>query len=426
MKQRIYAMEQAFLQQLLADRKELYEVARSFGDAESMRAAREDLIRSISAFNVAPKAGEAPKYAVENGVAHIPIVGELTPKGETDICGAYTADALTEYGYIITATEHANANPEVESISYLIDSPGGYIDGVMDAAMAVRASEKPTVARVGGMMASAAYWVGSQADEIIAKSPASRIGSIGVAMEEYDTTQMLENAGITRRVYTSTDAPDKRPDTSTEEGRAKITAQLDDIHSVFVQSIAEGRNIDAKTVTENYGKGAVLIASKAMKAGMIDRIESVEPRAQKQDSDSGVAGESHTEARPQAGEERETLMNKEQLKTEYPDLYAELTAQGREEERARVMELRSYVEADPDNGKLSEVINAAIADGKSASEVNGKIQVAIRDGGKLDGENPPTVATASDDAEGLDAEDREAMRLMGLTAAEYKKYKGGE
>ncbi|MFW5955727.1 MAG: S49 family peptidase, partial [Rhodothermales bacterium] len=282
-------MEQSFLQQLLSDRRELLDLARSIRSAEQMREMRREFMESLPEINVTPRTEEEIRasYLVDSeGTAHIPITGELTSRAETDICGAYTAEALTEYGYIEMASLAADEDDRVERIVYHIDSPGGYADGVMDAANAMRAVSKPTEARVGAMAASAAYWLASQTDRITANSVASRVGSIGVAVEEYDMTQALENAGITRRVYTSTDAPDKRPDTRTEEGQAKIVAQLDDLHRVFARSVAEGRGTTEDEVNQNYGRGSILIAERALAAGMIDEIKTVPARAAQETAES--------------------------------------------------------------------------------------------------------------------------------------------
>lgn len=423
MKNAIYAMDEHFLAQLLDDRRELYAVARSLGSADEMREARADLMESLDAIFVAPGPGQTPDYDVIDGVARIPIVGELTPKAETDICGGYTANALTEYGYIVAATAEADQDEDVERIEYMIDSPGGYFAGLMDAVAAMREVSKPTTAIVGSMAASAAYWLASQADEIVASSIGSRVGSIGVALEEYDTTQALENAGITRRVYTSTDAPDKRPNTQTEEGQSKVIESLDDIHRVFVRTVAEGRGTDVEDVNTNYGRGSVLIAENALEVGMIDRIVMMEPRKLRTES-TLVVDEEQPAAKAEKHKEG-VPMNLETLKNEHPAVFAEAVkaghTEGVESERARVAELRSYIEADPENSRVREVVENAVAEGKAVSDINAKLQVAIRDGGKLDGENPPAVATAGDEMEGLDAEDIEAIRLMGISAAEYKK-----
>lgn len=423
MKHQIYAMEPNFLSQLLSDRREILDVARTLQTADAMREMRAEVMGSLSAINIEPRNDEelAASYGVdENGVAHIPIVGELTSQAETDVCGAYTAEALTEYGFIQAATKAADADTTVNAIAYEVSSPGGYVDGVEDTANVIRSASKPTVARVGSMAASAAYWLASQADKIVATSRASRVGSIGVAVEEYDMTQALENAGITRRVYTSTDAPDKRPDTRTEEGQAKVVSMLDDLHSVFVQSVAEGRGVSVKTVNENYGKGAVLIAEKAARAGMIDGVETVPPREREETG--GVAAEENSR-QEEAGNSREVPMDRNQLKTEHPDLYAELEREfieaGVKQERERVSALQGQKQYDPDNAKLAQTVDQFIADGTTLSEAQTAISVAIRDG-KLDGENPPNVQPDPETTEGLEQDDLEAMRLMGISPSEYR------
>lgn len=423
MKRLIYAMEQGFLAQLLDDRRELLAVARSLGTAEAMAAARDELIRSATVFTTPATPDETAKsYTVDaDGVAHIPIVGELTPRAKVDACGAYTADALTEYGFIIAASRAADADERVSAIRYEVNSPGGYFEGVMEAANAIRSVGKPTEAVVGSMAASAAYWLASQTDKIVASSVASRVGSIGVAVEEYDDSEMLQKAGISKRIYTSTDAPDKRPDTKTEEGRAKVVAQLDDVHAVFVGAVAEGRGTTAKHISEAYGRGGVLIAEKALAAGMIDEVRTFS-RADAREvlENPGVAG-NNTAAKAEEKETQEGVMDIKTLQTEHPEVFAEAVKIGVLQERVRVADLRSYAEADSDNPKLIALVGEAIAGGAAVSEITARLQVAIRDGKKLDGENPPDVKTMADE-DPLTADDIEAAKLAGMDLAEYRKY----
>jgi len=147
------------------------------------------------------------------------------------------------------------------------------------------------------------------------------------------------------------------------------------------------------------------------------------PTAQKEDSMPVV-----DEVIPAAKRDKhkEGVMDFNTLKNEHPDVFAAARDIGVQEERARVADLNDQIAADPDNLKLAEVIKAAVADGKTVAQVQTAINVAIRDGGKLDGENPPAVATTADDGDGLTAEDREAAKMMGMTIEEYRKYGGGK
>jgi len=419
MSNKIYAMEAGFLNQLLSDRKFLLESAREFHTAKEMREAREDLMLSLSAINITPRNAEQVEksFTIDSeGTAHIPIVGELTPHAETDICGAYTANALTEYGFITLATQAADADDRVERIQYDINSPGGYVDGLMPVVDAIRSAEKETIAFVDGMAASAAYWLASQTDKIVAASPASRVGSIGVAVEIYDVTKALEMEGIEKIILTSTDAPLKRPDVRTEEGQELIVESLDDMHNVFVQYVSEGRGVDPGEVTDKYGRGGMLIAANALTVGMIDSIEKVPARRVETISD--VIGINTVLETGETKQEVKT-MNLDELKKENPGLFAEAVNIGIAQERARVTELRTYTEADPDNTKLAEVINTAIAGGQVVNEISAKVQVAIRDGGKLAGENAPDIETA-ETVDALSEEDQAAAKEAGMTIEKYK------
>jgi hypothetical protein len=144
----------------------------------------------------------------------------------------------------------------------------------------------------------------------------------------------------------------------------------------------------------------------------------------------GVAGE-----KPAAKAENEkggVKMDISTLKNEHPAVFAEAVRgefeKGVESERARTAELRAYVDADPENSRVREVVEAAIAEGKTVAEVNAKLQVAIRDGGKLDGENAPAIATAEDRIGEKPAtdEERELAKALGVSVEDIRASKEAE
>lgn len=239
--------------------------------AEDMRAAIDDIYES-STVHWAPTSEEDYEnlYTVDGSVAQIPIDGILTPKASP--CAAFFAGSETEYGYISAAIEKAESDYIVDSVDFLINSPGGYVSGVDEVAGMVAKMKKPTRAIVGPMAASAAYWIASQADEIIATSRTSLVGSIGVAAKITDTSEADKKRGVTVYEFSSTNAPKKRPDITTDEGKKQIISSLDDIHAVFVKRVAEGRGVTEDEVNSLFGQGDVVIAEKALKAGMIDSI----------------------------------------------------------------------------------------------------------------------------------------------------------
>lgn len=79
-----------------------------------------------------------------------------------------------------------------------MDSPGGGVGGVPEAfaALAAVRGRKPTVALSNPLMASAAYWLASAADQIVA-SPSALTGSVGVYHLHEDYSRAADAVGVT-------------------------------------------------------------------------------------------------------------------------------------------------------------------------------------------------------------------------------------
>lgn len=200
---------------------------------------------------------------IENGVAIINIKGILGDSWWSD----------SDYSTIIELTKEAESDPAVKSIDYIIDSPGGTVNGLEETARAIKEATKPTKAVIKNMACSAGYWIASQCDEVVSVNESAIIGSIGVMAVYYDYSKMMKNDGVEKIKIVSSKAPDKNLDPATEKGFKKIQAQLDKTHDIFVKFVAAGRDTTPENVNENYGKGDVLIAEDALNAGMIDRID---------------------------------------------------------------------------------------------------------------------------------------------------------
>lgn len=260
----LYAMEEAALQSYVSFKSDIDKL-RSIAtpdQIDKVKSAVQELQLSTGQFFTLDE---------ESGIAQIPIMGTLTPKAE--ICVSLTDGSQTIYSSIVEAISKAEMLPSVKEIHFIFDTPGGYVSGVDSAAIAIKNSKKPTKAIVVGMACSAGYWLASQCDEIIAATPLAQVGSIGVLVEVIDRSKMDEDNGIKRYVLTSENAPEKFPDVGTKAGRDKVIKRLTDIEKVFISRVAEGRGVSSDEVKEKYGRGAVLIASDAISAGMIDSVK---------------------------------------------------------------------------------------------------------------------------------------------------------
>lgn len=161
-------------------------------------------------------------------------------------------------------------DPAVAEIILNIDSPGGEIAGISELSQAIYdgRGRKPVVAYADHLMASAAYWIGSAASRVAA-SPTALLGSIGVLAT---ITREQDPEGEVTYEFVSSTSPKKLVDPETDAGRAQIQAIVDDLGAVFAADVARNRGVAVKTVLDAFGQGDVLIASKAVTAGMADEI----------------------------------------------------------------------------------------------------------------------------------------------------------
>lgn len=339
--------------------------------------------------------GGTPRiYSVDGDVATIVVDGVLTNK--PDFMSMIFGGGNTTYREIIESLALAEADECVNSVTMAINSPGGQFDGLFDALAAIQGTRKNITARVGNVAASAAFAIASQADHIVASGIASRVGSVGV---------MATYASDPNTVaITSTNAPKKAPDVTTEEGQGVVREGLDAMHEIFVQAIADGRGTDIDGVNANYGQGATLLANEAMKRGMIDAI-----------SERGSVGNSHlTDKRDTAalgGEvtTEEKQMDLTKLKAEHPDVYTAAVQEGATQERERVEAHMVMGEASGD----METACAAIKDGSEMTTLlNAKYMAAGMKKKAIEARDEDEVATDTAVATDLSAESQEVVATV--------------
>lgn len=210
---------------------------------------------------------------MREGVACIPVRGPLFRFGSffTEISGA------TSYDQIRTDLQAALDDTNVRSILLDINSPGGDADGCGELADAIRAAcaVKPVWAYVGGMGASAAYWLASAADKIVC-APTAFLGSIGVRTAIIDTSKAEASAGIREIEIISSNAPGKRDRPVDDEIVAKAQKHVDSLEALFIGAVAANRGTTPEAVKAKFGQGDIVIGGDAVAAGMADEIGNYE------------------------------------------------------------------------------------------------------------------------------------------------------
>jgi signal peptide peptidase SppA len=210
-------------------------------------------------------------------VAVIPICGVIDQKigSMTDISGGTTVDGLMK------SFRNCLNDPAVTAIVFDIDSPGGSVDGVPEAAAEIFAARgtKPILSIADNMMASAAYYLGCAADEVVCM-PSGQVGSVGVLAAHDDYSQQNEMIGYKPTVLVSKGAQYKAEFSSDtplgDDARNYLQAQLDTMEDDFHKFVAKARGLPVDTVRADFGKGRMLLAKAALAAKMIDRIDTLD------------------------------------------------------------------------------------------------------------------------------------------------------
>lgn len=282
-------------------------------------------------------------FLLDEGVARIPIVGTLTK--QSDFFFDFMMGGSAIYGNIQQALAAAEGDDDVERIVLEIDSPGGEVAGFFETAVAIAATKKPIEAQITDLATSAAYGLAAAADRIIVNNPMAMVGSIGVVTSRFINENRVD--------ITSSAAPNKRPDVSTDAGIKVIERELDAIHAEFVGIIVQGRGKTEDEVNAEFGRGANILAKEALQVGMIDVIN-IETSGVTNTPTSAATSESEFEA-----------MTREELQTKHPTVYAAILAlgvdEGTKDERDRVS---AHIVAGKANGCL-ELSAKFIADGSA-------------------------------------------------------------
>jgi capsid assembly protease len=204
-------------------------------------------------------------------VAVIPLHGVIAPRMNlmTEVSGGTSAAQLQ------ADLMAAARMPEVSAIVLDVDSPGGSVFGISEAASTIRAvrREKPVVAVANHTAASAAYWLASQADELIV-SPSSQVGSVGVVAVHQDMSGAAEKAGVKTTFVTAGKykAEGNSMTPLNDEARAHMQGLVNTYYDAFVRGVAKGRGVSVDAVRDGFGEGRVVTSESAVRLGMADGV----------------------------------------------------------------------------------------------------------------------------------------------------------
>lgn len=221
------------------------------------------------------------RYAIEEGVALIPVMGMLT---------SYSYSGWGYYGArtgmldeVRPAIEAALADSAVDAILLDVASPGGTVTGMKELADYIASCReqktKPMAAYANGLMASAAYMIGSATGCVFAPATAT-VGSIGVISVYQDFSKYNEKIGFSYSYITAGKwkAVGNPHSPMTDEERSYLQKRLATLYGHFTDSVSRNMGLDASQCAV-WADGQIFVASEApqglVTAIVADREEAI-------------------------------------------------------------------------------------------------------------------------------------------------------
>jgi signal peptide peptidase SppA len=205
-----------------------------------------------------------------------PTVGVLRLAGAIGLPRPVREGGLS-IGSIADSLERAFALKNLQAVALAINSPGGSAAQSSLIAKRIRAlaSERkvPVLAFVEDVAASGGYWLATAGDEIYADE-SSILGSIGVVSASFGFTDLLQRAGIERRVHTAGERKVMLDPFRAErpEDVARLKELQKEIHDNFKAQVRERRGSRLKGEDADLFSGEIWGARRALALGLIDGI----------------------------------------------------------------------------------------------------------------------------------------------------------
>jgi signal peptide peptidase SppA len=232
---------------------------------------------ALSPEEIEARAGgiERPVRRVTGKVAVLPLFGVMANRA--NLITNWSGGTSTEQfgGWFDAAMEDSS----VGAVILDVNSPGGSVHGLEELSSKIfnARGTKPIIAVANPLAASAAYYVATAADEIVA-TPGGLVGSVGTIAVHTDVSQMNEVLGIK---YTYITAGRRKSEGNPNEPLAADAQEymqylVNKYYAAFVDAVARNRGVKTTVVKKSYGEGRVVDAEQAVELGMSDRIGTLE------------------------------------------------------------------------------------------------------------------------------------------------------
>ena len=202
-------------------------------------------------------------YTVVDNVAIIAIDGAMYKKEFKGACG----ESVVAYPNIIKAINIAEADNNINTILFRVDTGGGSVAGAEEVRFRIKNSPKKTITFYENLGASGGIWIFTASDEIYA-APTTWLGSIGVVVAYEEEDPETKNKKIE---LVSKNAPNKRCSTN-GDCREKMQIMIDEIEKDFFMVLEENTGFKQEQLVEIFQNGGIIKAEIAKEKGFIKDI----------------------------------------------------------------------------------------------------------------------------------------------------------
>jgi len=175
---------------------------------------------------------------------------------------------------IVRSMRAATDDPDVKAIVLRVNSPGGTPVAAEEIISQIRKTRavKPVIVSMGDIATSAAYYISSQTDRIVA-NPDTFTGSIGVVWTFKNKSRAYDDEGISVYVAKTGNFKDMGSEWRglTQSEKDYVNAIINESYDRFVASVASGRDIPLDKV-KSIADGRVYTGSTAMGMGLVDEL----------------------------------------------------------------------------------------------------------------------------------------------------------
>ena len=216
------------------------------------------------------------------GLQHSTVPSDVTRPhtAVVEIKGEIASDSEASADTIISALRGAFEDEGAQAVVLLINSPGGspvQAGIINDEIYRLKALyKKPVYAVVEDSCASAAYYIAVAADQIFVDK-ASIVGSVGVLMDGFGFTGLMEKVGVERRLMTAGENKGiLDPFSPVSEKQKQFTqGMLDAIHQQFISVVRAGRGKRLKETPEMFS-GLFWTGDQAVQLGLADQLANLD------------------------------------------------------------------------------------------------------------------------------------------------------